>query len=411
MKARIGGVAQVVAVAMRDYWHDRWLSVCAVLGLAAVLAPLLVLFGLKHGIVTTLLEDLRARPETRQIQPLGQGHYDAAWFDALAARPEVGFLVPTTRYLSATLELLPPQGRRPVRAEMLPSLAGDPLWTGRPPADRDDGTVEAVLSRPLAEKLGVADGQTVEARLGRVIDGLPQSVRLPVRVVGVLPLDVAPRDAILVPPGLLTDAEDYREGLAVAARGWPGAAPSIGAAARHFASFRLYAATIDGVEPLRDHLLGLGVEAETAAERIAMTRRLDHALTVLFVVVSSLAIGGYALSLALAQAVSVARKQRDISVLKVLGVGNGAVAFLPVTQAVLTGLIGAAVAVAAQAATEPLINSLFAGGLRDGQVVSHLLAEHRAIAIAGTVLLAAVSAVAAGLRAAAVAPSEGLRNE
>ncbi|MGC2857732.1 FtsX-like permease family protein [Novispirillum sp. DQ9] len=408
---RGGGIVQVAAVAVRDYWHDRWLSLCAVLGLAAVLAPLLVLFGLKHGIVSSLLADLRARPEVRQIQPLGQGHYDAAWFDALAARPEVGFLVPTTRYLSATLEILPPGGGRPVRAEMVPSLAGDPLWAGPPPAEAGGGMVEAVLSRPLAETLGVSEGQVVEARLGRVVDGLPQAVRLPVRVGGVLALDASGRDAILVPPSLLLDAEDYREGLAVLARGWPGTPPAAAAPPRRFASFRLYAADLDGVEPLREHLVGLGVEVETAADRIAMTRRLDHALTVLFVVVSGLAVGGYALSLALAQAVSVARKQREISVLKVLGAGNAAVALMPVTQAVLTGLIGAVVAVAAQAAAEPLINGLFADGLRDGQVVSHLLNGHRAAAIAGTVLLAAASAVAAGLRAAAVPPGEGLRDD
>ena len=30
-------------LAMSDYWHERLLSACAVLGLAAVLAPLMVL--------------------------------------------------------------------------------------------------------------------------------------------------------------------------------------------------------------------------------------------------------------------------------------------------------------------------------------------------------------------------------
>lgn len=403
-----GAGLQVIAVAARDFWHERWLALCAVLGLAAVLAPLLVLFGLKHGIVSTLIGDLKARPEVRQIQPIGQGHYDAAWFAALAARPEVAFLVPTTRYLSATLEIVPPGGGRPLRAEMWPTAPRDPLWPDG--AATSLGPGEAVISLPLAEKLALEAGATLEARLGRVVDGRPQAVRLPLAVVGVLDLDATGRDVLLVPPALLEDAEDYREGLAVPRRGWSGENADADGPRRH-ASFRLYATDIDAVRPLRDHLAALGVETDTAADRIAMAQRLDHALTVLFLVVSTLAVGGYGLSLALSLTITVARKQQDISVLKMVGAGNGAVALFPLTQAVLIGLIGSLLAVAAQAGAEPLINRLFAEGLRDGQVVSHLLPEHMAVAVVGTVLLAAVTALVAGRRAAVLPPAQGLRHD
>lgn len=165
------------------------------------------------------------------------------------------------------------------------------------------------------------------------------------------------------------------------------------------------------MRPLRDHLTTLGVEVDTAADRIAMARRLDRALTVLFLVVSILAVAGYGLSLALSQAVSVVRKQQDISVLKMIGASNGAVALFPLTQAVLTGLLGSLLAVAAQATAEPLINRLFADGLRDGQVISRLLPEHMVLAVVGTVVLAALTAIVAGLRAAALPPAEGLRHD
>ena len=35
----------ICGMALRDYWHERALSLCAVLALATVLAPLLILFG------------------------------------------------------------------------------------------------------------------------------------------------------------------------------------------------------------------------------------------------------------------------------------------------------------------------------------------------------------------------------
>jgi len=37
----------VASLAWQDYRNDAWLSACAVLALVAVVAPLLVLFGLK----------------------------------------------------------------------------------------------------------------------------------------------------------------------------------------------------------------------------------------------------------------------------------------------------------------------------------------------------------------------------
>ena len=47
-------LVQICHLSLRDYLHERLLSACAVLGLAAVLAPLLILFGVKFGVVETL---------------------------------------------------------------------------------------------------------------------------------------------------------------------------------------------------------------------------------------------------------------------------------------------------------------------------------------------------------------------
>ena len=55
MKGRqpLAGFKAVIRMSLRDYLHERLLSACAILGLAAVLAPLLVLFGVKSGIINT----------------------------------------------------------------------------------------------------------------------------------------------------------------------------------------------------------------------------------------------------------------------------------------------------------------------------------------------------------------------
>lgn len=54
----------ICGMALRDYWHERALSLCAVLALATVLAPLLILFGVRNGVISNLQERLLQDPAT-----------------------------------------------------------------------------------------------------------------------------------------------------------------------------------------------------------------------------------------------------------------------------------------------------------------------------------------------------------
>ena len=143
----------VARLAFRDYSHEWHISGCFILGLAAVLAPLLVLFGLKYGLVTSMLTALAEDPEKRELKPLGSGHYTAVWFRGMRARPEVAFVSPRTRTLAATLELSSKTAPVILPAELIPSGQHDPLLKGleRRPA----GLHEVVLSRSAAERLKV----------------------------------------------------------------------------------------------------------------------------------------------------------------------------------------------------------------------------------------------------------------
>ena len=57
----------ICGMALRDYWHERALSLCAVLALATVLAPLLILFGVRNGVISNLQERLLHDP--RNLRP------------------------------------------------------------------------------------------------------------------------------------------------------------------------------------------------------------------------------------------------------------------------------------------------------------------------------------------------------
>ena len=71
----------ICGMALRDYWHERALSLCAVLALATVLAPLLILFGVRNGVISNLQERLLQDPRNLEIVPVGSGKYGKDFFE------------------------------------------------------------------------------------------------------------------------------------------------------------------------------------------------------------------------------------------------------------------------------------------------------------------------------------------
>ena len=261
----------ICGMALRDYWHERALSLCAVLALATVLAPLLILFGVRNGVISNLQERLLQDPRNLEIVPVGSGKYGKAFFEELRKRPDVGYVVPQTRAIAATIGLLPASEKKgglspnPVNVSLIPSGAGDPLtrrFAGSA-ALKDD---EIILTAPAADKLGARAGTILTGRVTRARGMTREQAETPLRVKAVLPLSALQKEAAFVPPSLAEDAETYRDGMGVPERGWTGTARGDGE--RLYPSFRLYAGNLDGVASLRDFLGARNIDVYTRAEEI-----------------------------------------------------------------------------------------------------------------------------------------------
>lgn len=121
---------QMFCLATADYRRERLLSLCSILGLAAVLAPLLVLYGVKFGVVTTMVSRMRSDPLTLELSPVSSGHFTQDFFTSLRQEPGVAFVLPRTRSIAATMQLSNTAGdgtRRTVVCSMEPTAADDPL--------------------------------------------------------------------------------------------------------------------------------------------------------------------------------------------------------------------------------------------------------------------------------------------
>lgn len=396
--------ALVASLAWHDYRADARLSACAVLALVAVIAPLLVLFGLKFGLVGSLTQRLERDPAVREVTPMGGGRFTGAFIDALAQRPDVAFALPRTRQIAATADLSVPGRDRTVNVEMIPTGVGDPLLGNvRAPTDLDS----VILSATAAEKLGATAGDWLEASFSRQVSGQLQAQRTRLHVTAVLGLEAFGRDAIFAPLALLAAVEDYRDGLAVQAFDWPGDAPTADEQ-RVYPAFRLYARNLNDVEPLRVYFAARNQLVSTQAQTIAQVQSLSRNLSIVFWVIAALAVVGAAAAIFAGALAAVARKRRELSVLRLLGFSTGALLLFVVLQALYSGVLAVLISVLLYSVAESGLNHLFVQV--PSEHASHLLLRHYVIALSGVLGASVLAAALGGWRVARIEASEGIRD-
>ena len=395
-----------VGYACRDLIHEWRVSVCLVLALAAVLTPLLILFGLKSGIVTTLTERLKRDPRNLEIKWSHNAPLDPDWIEKLRARPEVGFLVPNTRSLAATVDLLSDAGRTLSGLDMIPSASGDPLFASG--AGIPDGLGDMALTHEAAQALGATVGMSLHGEVRRRYLGQDQILRIPLRVVGVLGEASYGGQAAFVSLALLMAAEDYRDGHRV-----PELRVTEGTdtprEARRFARVRLYARSLDGVAGLADRLRAQGFEVTTRAKDIELVRNIDRTLSFLFRIIAGVGVTGLILSLATSLWANVDRKRRDLAVLRLVGLSNGTLALFPVSQSILVASGGLMLSGALYALASWLIDQSFAVNLGREEFVCKLFLRDGLIAAISTEVLAVTASLMGGYSAAQIDPAEDLR--
>lgn len=398
----------VVRLSLGDYFHERLLSVCSILGLAAVLAPLLVLFGIKSGIINTMADRLIEDPRNREITPVGSGQYGESWFSAMAQRPEVAFVIPQTRSIAATMIFTNRNEKElnTLAVDIIPTEINDPLlekW-GRIPADE----TSVVLSESTARKLNVVAGQQVIGSVGRAVGGFKEQVTINLKVAAVLPAEAFPSDAAFVRLTLLQATEDYRDGFGSATMGWPGKAQPAGP--RNHPSFRLYARSIYDVTTLRDFLLSQSQEVYARVQEIEIVRSLDQAFTLIFRLISTVAVIGYFASMTSNVLANVNRKSRHLGITRLIGFSTGSIIWFPIVQSIATSILGTAIAICFYLIVEITINHLFADHLSPGEYVCWLTPAHLLVALGLTIGLSVVASAYAAFRVSRIEPSEVIRD-
>ena len=391
---------------LADLRHERLMAICQGLALAAVLAPLLILYGLKHGIVTGTLAALREQPANREILVLGNNRLSPDDLEALRSLPEVGFLVPKPRSFARTLYIErlegPPRGL--FEADLIPSAAGDPLL----PAALADG--EIALAAQLATRMQLRIGDRLQGSAVRgEMRGTPERLSFRFAVAQILTEGLIGRRAALLGYPTLDRIEAFIDGYALPELGIEAGMPLAGRP-DEVESLRLYARSIEVVPALSARLqappFALDVRAEV--DRIEAVQALDRNLRAVFSWLVLIGGSGYLAALGTNVWANVARKREALSIVRLLGGSSAMLIAFPVVQALSIALLGFALAALGYGLVALTINARFAAVAAGGPVCV-LEAHHIVLAAFATHLGAALAALAGGLRAARLQPGEGIR--
>lgn len=397
-------------LACRDWLYERSLSLCAVLALASMLGPLLILHGIKNGVIGGMRERLLEDPAVLVITPAGsapEGGYPASLVTELGNLPGARFAVGRIRDIATDITLKSAEGQSA-------SIATEPCAPGEPvlehyrmPEPRDGTIPEIILSTPAARQLKAQAGTTLTAALGRrTPEGQLESMTLTLHVAGVLPPEAAGRKMGFLPLSLMEDLQDYRDYIAVPRREYAGRPRAEGE--RRYASFRLYAQNLDALETLSRELAAQGIESRAAVREIAGIRALENAITRVILVISLAAGAGFSAFTISSVQGAVRRKAKMLAMLRLLGFSRLALLAYPLMQTFLTCLGGTALAGGIYLSASWGIDSIFAAQSQ-GMAMSHLSCMEYLAAAGLTLIIALAAAIWASMRAASLEPSSILR--
>ncbi|MGE4293850.1 MAG: ABC transporter permease [Desulfovibrio sp.] len=215
-----GARGMVLRLSLADLWHEWILSVCLIMAVAAVLSPLLILFGIKFGTIEIMRERLIEDPRNREIRPMISRSFERDWFEGMASRPDVDFVVPFTRQISAQVDALLQGGTEHLALDILPTAQDDPLLqqNGAPVP----GEGECVLSASAAEALGAQPGSVLVVAAKRLKGSRYEKAETELRVAGVARSRATVLKSLYVPLPFLEAVERFKDGQAVPEYGWPG---------------------------------------------------------------------------------------------------------------------------------------------------------------------------------------------
>lgn len=393
----------VLGLALRDLGRDRFFFLCNVAVIVGVLAPLLVLFGVKNGVYQALIGEMMANPATLQIDTLGNNSFTAEQIETLRSWPDVAFVTPKVRSQFDYVNVYSPEARALREAVLIPSGTGDPTL----PEDLELGSNTVAVSPQLADQLQIEPGDWIE--LVTQAEDRPRQLALAVTVGAILRRDVASGSTVLAPYALLDTIEAFYDAYALPDLGINEGRP-LSERVPSYEGIRVYGASLAGLGALQ-----LRIEAELAAGTRAKTREVEallglgRNLDLALGLVTTLATAGLFAALVFSFWSDVLRKQGTLASIALLGVPPVQLALFPLVQGLAAALAGLALSFGLFVLAGGLATRLFGTGLPVDRSIAVIDPVQAGVIVSSVVTVVVLATLLAARSAQRMDPASVLR--
>lgn len=396
------------SLALKDLWHDKKVSFCVSAALVAVMAPLLLLFGLKHGVITQLQHELEQKPDLLEIRTQGNSHrLGLDWLEQVKNRSDVRFAIGLTRSLNTEAQVFKTKNaaqhtiKEHFYSEIIPTAKGDPLL--KEASTRIDQQNIAV-SYKLAQQLNLQLHQPVFFKLSRTTEGKKINSIFSANVIHILAPHEFSRAAAFMPVESLLGIEYFIDGLQ------PSFQPITPIPVTHqFANVRLYANTMHDVLALSDWLEQQHIPTFSQQSAIHSTLAINSVLNLIFTVIALTTLLGGTVSLIGSFLVNIDRKRYLIATLRLLGFNQKNIMHYVSIQVFLITSSSYLVAILLYFMGSTVFNYFLGKNAQTSSFSSYLSLQQLFMAFFITCLLSFLVAVIGAKQSMNIDPAESLR--
>ena len=369
-------------LALRHLFFERMMTICQIAALACIMAPLLLLFSLRFGILTELHNKLMNDPKVLSLTLDMSYRLDSSFFENLAARPEVGFVVPQITALNALVDLKFPGAA--VRISVLPTKPGDPVvLSSNLSFEQPLGSDEAFISYSLAQLRDLKVGDVVTMVVSRTRNGVRESVRTSLKLRGIVEERFVNDDCLLLNLDLVNAIDDYRNGYnpVLLSDG-----SKVNTQPRLYAKFRLYAKDLASVIPLYYYLVNQNLNVSSKVREIQNLKAVSHVLNFIYGVIALVSVAGGALALTGLVLSALRASKRNFVLLRLMGQGSTGIYGVVMIEGLFIATVGFALALTLYSIGAGIFNTYF-GTILSGSMISDLTYEHITLFFGATLLL------------------------
>ena len=306
----------ILRLGLSSLLFEKLINICLIASMCSVIAPLLLLFSLRFGIISNLEDNLKANPVNLEIRMLSGYRLGEDFFKSMRENPKISFVLPLTRTLSATVNLNH-NGKMITSVEAVPTDRGDPLAL----KSGLDGVLkerEAYLSEQVAEDLKLKVGDSFKFIVSRITDSSRVNSVVEFTLKGIIKKEYLPYKSVMVNFDTLVYMEDYKDGFEP---------PLFSDNSRandkreYFSKARIYVKELDDVKDI-SALLRQNYSISDKLAAIENLKAISNVLSFIFITIASTSIVGGILATGGLILTNVSRQLKSFAYLMLTGLSR-----------------------------------------------------------------------------------------